>query len=110
MKQSNDFLMDMLDMDTPEAINDILWRACRPTAVNAVNGDVYLTVPFQAQKKGPIVEANSGIARKEYKLRVRAYGDNILRLSIAFDDALPDHDDSTSNSPMLDMQASLTVA
>ena len=109
MKQANDFLIDMLDFDTPETADDILWRACRPTEVNAVNSDVYLTVPFQAQKKGLVVEADSGIARKEYKLRVRAYGDGIIRLSIAFGDALPDDANPGLDSPMLEMHDSLVV-
>jgi alpha-D-xyloside xylohydrolase len=104
MKQANDFLIDMLDFDASETEDDTLWRACRPTEVDAVNGDIYLTIPFQAQKKGLVIEANSEIVRKEYKLRVRAYGDSIMRLSIAFDDALPD-----DNSPMLEMHDSLVV-
>lgn len=105
MKQANDFLIDMLDFDAPETADDTLWRACRPTGIScASNGDAFLMIPFQAQKKGLEVEANSEIARKEYKLRVRAYGDSILRLSIAFDESGPDDD-----SPMLEMHDSLVV-
>jgi alpha-D-xyloside xylohydrolase len=105
VKQTNNFLFDMLDMETPEATDDILWRACRPTGISRTsNGDLFLIVPFQAQKQEWTVEADPEIPRKEYKLRVRAYGDSIIRLSVAFADVLPD-----DNSPMLAKHNSLTA-
>jgi len=110
MKQTNDFLIDMLDFDAPETANDTLWRACRPTGIGcASNGDIFLTIPFQAQKKGLAVEADSEIARKEYRLWVRAYGDSIIRLSIAFADPMPDDVNPGLDSPMLEIHDSLVV-
>lgn len=103
MKQANNFMIDMLDLDSPQASDEILWRACHPTKIDhASNGDIFITIPFQAQKSGLSVEANLEIPRKEYKLRMRAYGKYMLRLSISFKGILPD-----DSSPMLEMEESL---
>ena len=97
MKQGNDFMVDLLDLDLPEAADDVLWRACRPTGARAVGGDVWLTVPFQAQEPGLLVEADLETTRRDVQLRVRAYGDQIVRLSAAFAGVTPGDD-----GPMLD--------
>jgi alpha-D-xyloside xylohydrolase len=104
MKQGNDFMVDLLDLDAPEAAGDVIWRACRPTGARVVDGDAWFTVPFQAQKRGLLVEVDPQVPRKEVQLRVRAYGDQIVRLSIAFDGELPGE-----NSPMLELHPSLAV-
>ncbi len=101
MKPGNDFMIDMLDFDLPAARADMLWRACKPTAARVVQGAVVFTVPFQAQKHGMQVEADPEIARRDCELWVRAYGDAVLRLSIAFEDARID------DSPMLEVHESL---
>ncbi len=88
MKQGNDFLVDLLDFDRPEAREDVLWRAYRPTAAEVVDGDVIITVPFQAQTGGLRPVADDSRAQKKHFLRVRAYDDVdgpvALRLSITF--------------------------
>lgn len=104
MKQGNDFMVDMLDLDSPEATGDVVWRACRPTGARVLNSDVWFTVPFQAQKQGLLVEVDPGIQRREHALRVRAYGDQVVRLSIAFTGEL-----SGDDSPMLELHPSLAV-
>lgn len=113
MKQANDFMIDMLDTDSPEAVSDVLWRACRPVDVsNTPDGDIVLVIPFQAQKipfqanGGLAIEDNQDLPRRTYALRVRAYGNRLMRLSIAFagSSAFPDAD-----SPMLAMDESLLV-
>lgn len=105
MKQANNFMIDMLDLELPEASDDILWRACRPTKIDsAANGDVFITIPFQAQKPGLTVEAALEIPRKEYKLRLRAYDKDILRLSLSFADEWP-----SDVSPMLAMDETLHI-
>ncbi len=92
MKQINAFTADMLDLETPEAANDIVWRACKPTAANAKDGDVFLTVPFQAQERGTShMKPDESLPRKTYQLRVRAYGDS-LRLSLDPTGELPGDD------------------
>ena len=93
MKQGNDFMVDLLDIDSPEAAGDVIWRACRPTGTRVVDGDAWFTVPFQAQKRGLLVEVDPHVPCKEVQLCVRAYGDHIVRLSIAFDGELLDDND-----------------
>jgi alpha-D-xyloside xylohydrolase len=106
MKQGNDFMVDMLDFDRPAAEQDVLWRAYKPTAVQAVGGDAILTVPFQAQKGGLRPVADETVAQQVFRLRLRAYGDAAggaaLRLSIAFDGEL------WEESVMLAVDPSLT--
>lgn len=105
MKPNNCFMANMLDMELPDASKDVFWRACRPTAAKAVDGDVILTVPFQAfrtEKPGIRVKPNEATPRKSYALRVRAYGDEIIRLSIAFTGELPADD-----SEMLELHSSI---
>lgn len=38
MKQANRFMSDMLDFDDESSANDVLWRACKPTAIEAAMG------------------------------------------------------------------------
>jgi alpha-D-xyloside xylohydrolase len=102
LQQANDFMRDMLDLETPEAAHDVLWRACVPTAAEAVDGDVYVTVPFQAQRAGLTVAADPSVPRKAYRLRIRAYGAGVVRLSIAFTGDLP-----TDEGPMLAIDKTL---
>ncbi len=103
MKQGNDFMVDMLDFDLPEAEDDVLWRAYKPTAAAAVEGDVILTVPFQAQTRGtrPAVAADEPQA--VYRIRLRAYGDVALRVSVAF------AGDVWEDSAMLDLDPALAL-
>jgi alpha-D-xyloside xylohydrolase len=77
MKQGNDFLTDMLDLGTAASAGDVIWRACRPTRVEELDGDVLLLVPFQAQKSSMAVAADLATDRKCYPIRVRAYGDQL---------------------------------
>jgi alpha-D-xyloside xylohydrolase len=104
MKQGNDFMVDMLDLDAPEAAGDRIWRACRPTGARVQGEDIWFTVPFQAQKQGLLVEVDPQTERQEYQLRVRAYGEQVVRLSIAFGGEAPGDD-----SPMLELHPSLVV-
>ena len=105
MKQANSFARDMLDLDAPEAVHDVVWRACRPVEARAADGDVFFTVPFQAQ----IATARQGIAadletsKRTYTLRVRAYGECVVRLTAVF--ASPGAVLPGDASPMLDIGA-----
>ena len=38
IKQNNNFVVDMLNLETPEAADDVLWRACRPTSAVGAEG------------------------------------------------------------------------
>jgi alpha-D-xyloside xylohydrolase len=101
MKQANDFMMDMLDMDAPTAAGDVIWRACKPTGVRQENGEVIIAIPFQAQKKSLKVAPDETTARKNHELRIRAYGGGAVRLSIAFDGVVQEE------SPMLAWHATM---
>ena len=85
MKQLNYQLFDFLDFDPSLDQGDRLWRACTPTNIEEQNGDVYITIPFQIQNNSNEITPDNSIPRKDYKLRVRAYGDKTVRLSLSFD-------------------------
>ncbi|NMA75430.1 MAG: alpha-xylosidase [Bacteroidales bacterium] len=85
MKQTNYQLFDFLDFDLALDQGDRLWRACSPTNIDEKDGDVFITIPFQLQNNSNEITPDNSVARKEYKLRIRAYGDKIIRISLAFD-------------------------
>lgn len=104
MEQTNNYLIDFLDFDPQLAGDDALWRACGPVAIEAVEADVVVTVPFQKQKRCLELAPDPEAPRREYRLKLRAYGPDILRISIGFD--APD----MGESPMLELDPSLCVA
>ncbi len=95
MKQTNYYLFDFLDFDLALKGEESLWRACKPSAIQQLGEDVIISVPFQKQKYSNEIAADKNVPRKEYNLRLRAYGEKILRISIGF--GIPDMPDS----PML---------
>lgn len=103
MKQTNYQLIDFLDFDPAFPGNEALWRACTPTGISEENGDILINIPFQKQKNGPEIIPDTGTPRKEFILKLRAYGEKILRLSIAFTG------ESMPASPMLEMDPRLQV-
>lgn len=92
MKQSLRFVNDMLDFDAPDASQDVLWRACKPTAVMNDGRTIVIDVPFQAQKRidglAPIVP-DPDIAPKIQKVFVRLYGNSTIRFSLNPDGIIP---------------------
>ncbi len=98
MKQTNYQLFDFLDFDTSLSSGERLWRACRPTDIQEINGDIIITVPFQQQNNSNEITEDKTVARIALPLRLRAYGDKVMRLSLAFQDAAV-HE----VSPMLDL-------
>lgn len=107
MKQGNDFMVDLLDFDLPEAQADVLWRACKPVSATHLADEVVLSVPFQAQKGGMRPEADLDVPQRTFDLRIRAYGDAqggaVLRLSVVF------AGDPVDSSPMLAFDPSLEL-
>ena len=89
MKQTNRFLNDMLDFDSSETLGDVLWRACKPIAAVERAGAVVLTVPFQAYQRAQSVQVDPTKERKEHEVVVRAYGDEVIRVTAAFQGELP---------------------
>lgn len=104
MKQANQFLRDMLDLELPEAAGDVIWRACRPTDAECRGGAIFLTVPFEALLQGGKTLPNPGQARLSFTVRFTAYGDAAVRISVAFTGELPGDD-----SPMLEWDSSLKL-
>ena len=101
MKQTNYHLFDFLDFSPDLDGKDILWRACKPVNAREEKGDIVVTIPFQKQKCSKDIIADREASRKDYSLRIRAYGEKIIRISIGFGtDNMPD-------SPMLAMDPEL---
>lgn len=86
MIQTNYQLFDFLDFNLELNEGDSLWRACRPVAIEERDGDIYITVPFQKQSNSNEITPDLTEARKNYLLRLSAYGDKILRVSMEIGD------------------------
>ncbi|MDR0711673.1 MAG: alpha-xylosidase [Prevotellaceae bacterium] len=103
MKPTNYHLFDFLDFDMELRQSEWLWRACKPTGVEEISGDVALTVPFQRQKQSGEMSADAGAARKEYKVIIRQYGEKILRIFVGFgDEAQPPSSEMLVIDPTLE--------
>jgi len=83
MKQTNFQLFDFLDFSTELNEGDRLWRACSPTGIEAMNGDILVTIPFQKQNNSNDITPDFSVEKKEYILRIKALGTKILRASMA---------------------------
>ena len=86
MKPTNYHLFDFLDFDEELKKDESLWKSCRPTAAEEIDGDIYITVPFQKQKLQNDMEADTDVPREEHRLVLRLYGDKILRVFMGFGD------------------------
>ena len=101
MKSKNNLLADLLDLDTAEASQDVLWSVGTPRSVRVVDGYVGIDLDFFAQtlSEEGIAPAKS-TPSKGHTLWVSAYGEEIIRLTINFTgDKLPD----TNNNVMLEI-------
>ncbi|GAT62232.1 glycoside hydrolase family 31 protein [Paludibacter jiangxiensis] len=102
MQQTNYQLFDFLDFSTALDSGDRLWRACTPTEIEVKNGDVFITIPFQKQQNSNEINPDTSAPRKNYMLRLRAYGQQIVRAAIGFGTEWKE------DSPMLELDARLT--
>ena len=103
MKRTNYQLYDFLDFETEELGNEFLWKACSPKEIAQDGTDIVVTIPFQKQKLANDIQPDLDIPRKEYQLRLRAYGDKILRVALGFSgECMPD-------SEMLEIHESLQI-
>jgi len=84
MKPTNYHLFDFLDFDPELKRDESLWKAYRPTGVSERDGDIYISVPFQKQKKEADMAADTSVPKEEYTLILRQYEPKILRLFIGF--------------------------
>jgi alpha-D-xyloside xylohydrolase len=103
MKQTNYQLFDFLDFSPALDEGDRLWRACNPTAIEEKDGDVFITIPFQKQQNSNEINPDTSEPRKNYVLRLRAYGNKIVRAAIGFGT------EWMETSEMLELDARLTA-
>ncbi len=103
MKQTNYQLFDFLEFDQAMTGNECLWKTCAPVSVRTEGSDVLFELPFQKQKATRDLEPDQTVKRSNYILRIRAYGDKILRFAIGFDE------EALQESLMLEMDKSLEV-
>jgi alpha-D-xyloside xylohydrolase len=85
MKPKNNLLADLLDLDTPEASQDVLWSVGMPHTVHVVDGYVGIELDFFAQtiyEEG--IKPDKNIPPKRHTLWVSTYGEEIIRLTINF--------------------------
>ena len=103
MKQTNFQLFDFLDFDTALTGEDVLWKTCAPIDVQVDGTDVIFEIPFQKQKVANDITPDREEPRKNYNLRLRAYGSKILRTSVGF--GVP----AMTESLMLELDPTLQV-
>ncbi|HKL86260.1 MAG TPA: alpha-xylosidase [Treponemataceae bacterium] len=89
MKQKNRFVFDMLDQDAADAHLDNIFFAGTPKSVFHKEDSVTITIPFVKQEfKNMFLYP----LKKEVKvsdMRVRCYGDSVMRLTTAFGGEIP---------------------
>lgn len=91
MKQTNFQLYDFLDFDPSMEIKESLWKTCTPTDAWAEGTDLVFEIPFQKQLLSNDINPDRAVERESYLLRLRAYGEKILRVSVGFGgQAMPD--------------------
>ncbi len=98
MRQTNYQLFDFLDFDPALNEGDILWRACTPTHIEEKNNEVFIFVPFQKQNNSNEITPDLSIKRKNYELRIKAFGNKILRVSMALEGNIQEESEMLSLS------------
>jgi alpha-D-xyloside xylohydrolase len=103
MKQINYYLYDFLDFNPESGNKESLWKACKPKDIKRQNNDVIITIPFQKQKCSHEIVPDTEGKPQNYSLKLRGYGEKILRVSAGF--GLPE----MNNSPMLELSPDLKI-
>lgn len=80
MKRTNYYIYDWMDFDEALSKNESLWKAYATDKVYADNGDVIIEIPYQKQVLQDDMLADTAVAQQTYRLRLRAYGNSIVRL------------------------------
>jgi len=101
--QTNYQLFDFLDFSPELNGGDALWRVCSPHEIEEKNGEIFLSIPFQKQNNSNDITPDLSTKRRNYTLRMKAYGNRILRVSMALEGQIQD------NSVMLDLSSDLQM-
>ena len=104
MKQTNHQFFDFLDFNTDLSLEEgtsRIWKACKPTVIGQNGLGVVLSVPFQCQLLSNDFASDETVLRKDFQLYLRAFGDNVLRVSIGFEKEIMEV------SPMLEIADAL---
>ena len=80
MKQTNYHLFDFMDFDPTLQKDEALWKAYAPSKIEELNGDIIVTIPYQAQLHQEDMAPDSASAQQCFDLIVRAYEPNMIRL------------------------------
>ena len=100
MKQTNYHLFDFLDFDLDLQKDEALWKAYRPTSVEAVDGEIHIAVPFQKQQLNADMAADTKCEQVTHTLILRAYGSEIIRLFLSTEGRTPsDESEMLSYAP-----------
>lgn len=110
MKRTNYHLFDFMDFDQAFQRDESLWKAWSSSDIRVADGDVIITVPYQKQVLQEDMLADTDAAQQLFQLRIRAYGDSILRLFTSMvGDEMSDESEMLALSDELHHQL-LTVA
>lgn len=96
---TNYYLYDWMDFDPSLSKDEALWKAYEPTDIREDDGDIVVVIPYQKQVLQEDMLADKGVAQVSYELRLRAYGDSIVRV---FTSMAGDEMQETSEMLMLD--------
>ena len=91
MKPTNYHLFDFLDFDPELKREESLWKASRPNAIFARDGDICVSIPFCRQALSNDMAADPSGQNETYTMVIRYYEPNILRVFIDFE-----HRDNTA--------------
>jgi hypothetical protein len=85
-KQTYNNIADLHVKETDLCDKQSIWKACWPADVICEGSDVVAFVPFQKQCSGSNHTPDMLVPRKYYRLRLRAYGEKALQISVEFND------------------------
>ncbi len=83
---TNYLLFDFLEFPENLETQKYLWKSYRPTAIESVDGDIIISIPYQKQKLAADMAADMATPQQLYKLILRQYNEKILRLYSCFSD------------------------
>jgi len=100
MKQTNYHLFDFMNFNPSLPCGEVLWKAYAPINITERDGDIVITIPYQAQKQQDDMAPDTETAPQNYDLIIRAYEPHIVRLFTTMTgDPLTDEDEMLQMAP-----------